>query len=240
MLKYKAVLFDLDDTLTKSGKIYDRALRFASNFLARKYSLDTDEFYSLVAEKHLIVQRNFPTVHTRHSRILVFRMALDEMVGKYDLSLLPDVEDMYWEFFMNNIELFPNVEYVLMRIRDTGMKVAIVSDGSLSLRIRKVKAAGLLHYVDQIIASEEVIFEKPFSAIFTLALSRLKIEPNEAVMIGNNYKNDIRGAQLIGIRAGIYDPATDGNVEGKDAGVQADFTIKDYPELLTELGIASK
>lgn len=237
MLKYKAVLFDLDDTLTKSGKVYGRALRFASNFLARKYSLDTDDFFSLVSEKHLIVQRNFPTVHTRHSRILVFRMALDEMVGKYDLSLLPDVEDMYWEFFMHNIELFPNVEYMLKRIRDVGMKVAIVSDGSLSLRIRKVKAAGLLHYVDQVIASEEVIFEKPFSAIFTLALSRLNIDPNHAVMIGNNYKNDIRGAQLIGIKAGIYNPPADGNVEGEDVGVQADFVIKDYMDLPEHLGI---
>lgn len=235
MLKYKAVLFDLDDTLIKSGQVYSRALKFAASFLARKYSLDVDDFYSLVAEKHLIVQRNFPTVHTRHSRILVFRMALDEMVGKYDLSLLPDVEDMYWEFFMNSIELFPEVEYVLSRIKDSGMKVAIVSDGSLSLRIRKVKAAGILHYVDQVIASEEVIFEKPFSAIFTLALSRLTLEPNEAVMVGNNYKNDIRGAQLIGIKAGIYDPVADGNVEGADSTIQADFVIKEYKQLLDEL-----
>jgi putative hydrolase of the HAD superfamily len=237
MFKYQAVLLDLDDTLIKSGKIYDRALKFAANFLSRKYSLDTDKFYNLVLEKHLIVHRNFPTVHTRHSRILVFRMALDEMVGEYDLSLLPDIEDMYWEFFMNNIELYPGVEHTLARIRDVGIKIAIVSDGSLSLRIRKTKAAGLLHYVDEVIASEEVIFEKPFSAIFTLALSRLNVESNEAIMVGNNYKNDVRGAQLVDIRAGIFDPPVDGNVEGQNGSINADFVLHEFTDLLDELEI---
>lgn len=236
-MKYKALLLDLDDTLTKSSLVYDRAQKFAATFVARKYSLDLEKFFEVVQEKRLIVARNFPTIHTRHSRILIFRMALDEMVGKYDLSLLPDIEDMYWEFFLNHIEVYPGVRETLTKIRDRGIKIAIVSDGSLSLRIRKAKAAGLLYLVDQVIASEEVIFEKPFSAIFTLALSKLHVENSQALMLGNNYKNDIRGAQLIGIRSGIFDPAEDGNVEGQDGTIKPDFIIKEYPELLTELGI---
>lgn len=236
-MNYRAVLFDLDDTLTKSSLVYDRAQRFAATFVARKYSLNTEEFCKLVEEKRLIVGRNFPSIHTRHSRILIFRMALDEMVGKYDLSLLPDVEDMYWEFFVNHIEVYPNVKHVLGRLKDAGVKIAIVSDGSLSLRIKKTKAAGLLHLVDQVIASEEVIFEKPFSAIFTLALSKLQVENFQAIMIGNNYKNDIRGAQLIGIKSGIYDPPTDGNLEGQDGTITPDFIIHDYNELFEVVGV---
>lgn len=234
---YKALLVDLDDTLIKSNTLYTRATKFAATYVARKYSLDLDVFFSLVQDKHLIVQRNFPTVHTRHSRILVFRMALDEMVGEYDLSLLPEIEDMYWDFFLHHITVYPHVEEVLKKIRLKGIKIAIISDGGLGMRIKKVKAAGILHLVHQIIASEEVIFEKPFSAIFTLALSRLELEPSDVVMVGNNFKNDIRGAQMLGIRTGLYDPPEDGNVEGQDGTIKADFIISDWRQVYPELGI---
>ncbi len=237
MSKYKALLVDLDDTLIRSSTLYSRATKFVATFLARRYSLDLEPFFSLVMEKHLIVQRNFPSVHTRHSRILVFRMALDEVVKNYDLSLLPEIEDLYWDFFISHISLYPEVESTFRALRKAGIKIAIVSDGSLSLRIKKAKAAGLLHLVDQVIASEEVIFEKPFSAIFTLALSRLNLEPSDAIMVGNNFKNDIRGAQMLGIRTGLFDPPEDGNVEGQDGTIKADFVISKWPQVLAEFGI---
>ncbi len=236
-MKYKALLLDLDDTLTKSSNVYDKALRFGARFLSEKYNLDENKFYDTVLEKHLIVHRNFPSVHTRHSRILVYRMALDDHLKDYELALLPDVEDMYWDYFMKNLELYPDVSGTLKKVKASGVKTAIVSDGDLSLRIRKANSLGLLEYIDEVVASEEVIFEKPFSAIFTLALSRLKVQPSEAVMLGNNYKCDIRGAQMVGIRAGIFNPAEDGHVEGQDGTIVADFEISTYPELLKELGI---
>ena len=236
-MKYKALLLDLDDTLTMSSKVYDKALRFGARFLSERYNLDEQKFYDSVLEKHLIVHRTFPTVHTRHSRILVYRMTLDEYMEDYDLALLPDVEDMYWDYFMKNLDLYPGVLETLKKVKEAGVLTAIVSDGDLSLRIRKAHSQGLLEYIDEVVASEEVIFEKPFSAIFTLALSRLKVQPSEAIMLGNNYKCDVRGAQLVGIRSGIYNPAEDAHVEGQDGTIEEDFEIKAYAELLTELGI---
>lgn len=238
-LKYKALLLDLDDTLIKSSKLYDKALLYVTKYLAKKYDLDEKSFFNSVVDKVLIIQRSFPTVHTRHSRILVFRMALDEVLPKYDFSVLPEVEDMFWNHFMDHIEVYDGVFDTLKKVREAGIGIAIISDGSLGLRIKKAKAAGLLDYVDQIFASEEVIFEKPFGALFTLALSRLGTEPKHTVMLGNNYKNDIRGAQLVGIRAGMFDPPTDGNPEGQDSQIRVvpDFVINEFSELLKELNI---
>lgn len=236
-MQYKALLTDLDDTLTKSGTLYNRATKFVAAFVARKYSLNLQDFYDLLLDKYTIVQRNFPTVHTRHSRILMFRMALDDMVHNYDLSLLPDIEDLYWDFFLDHMETYPYVEQTLLKLKMHGVKIAIVSDGSLNLRIKKVKASGLLHLVDHIVASEEVIFEKPFSAIFTLALSRLELEPSDAIMTGNNFKNDIRGAQMVGLRTGLFDPPEDGNVEGQDGTIKPDFVFRDWRDILKEFQI---
>lgn len=237
-MKVKAIMFDLDDTLIKSAKTYDRALEFAARFLSEKYKLDHAKFIEKVKEKHFIVSKNFPTVHTRHSRILVFRMALDEMIhDKYDLSVLPEVEDMYWSYFLKNIELFDHVKETLAKLRSIGIKLAIVSDGDLSLRLQKAKVAGVLEYMEELVASEEVIFEKPFSAIFTLALSRLHVDPKNALMVGNDYKNDIRGAQLVGVRGVLFDPLVDSNAINQDGTIVPDYTIKDIAELLDIVGI---
>jgi len=222
----------MDDTLITSGAVYDRALNYAAKYLSKKYGLDHKHFLEVVTAKHKIVAQSFPTVHTRHSRILVFRMALDETIGEYDLGLLPDIEDMYWNYFLNNVQVYPGVKITLERIKQLGIKIAIVSDGDLSLRIRKAQKTGLLQYVDEVVASEEVIFEKPFSAIYTLALSRLKGEPHDAVMLGNDYRHDIRGAQLLGIKAGIFAPKKDANLTGKDETIIPDFVINKFPDII--------
>jgi len=235
--KYKGLMVDLDDTLITSNQVYDKAMRYTSNFVAQKFGLDKEAFYQLVQSKHEIIDHNFPTVHTRHSRILVYRMALDEMAINYDLGILPDIEDMYWDYFLNHVKVYPEVKDTLKKIRQAGVRIAIVSDGDLSLRIRKARKTGLTKLVDQIVASEEVIFEKPFSAIFTLTLSRLKLEPANCIMLGNNYKSDIRGAQLVGIRAGIFNPSAKSNLIGQDGTIVPDFTIVRFSEILKELQI---
>jgi len=152
---------------------------------------------------------------------------------------LPEVEDMFWQYFMENIEVYDGVYETLEMIRKSGVKVAIISDGSFSLRIKKAQAAKLLDHIDQVFASEEVIFEKPFGALFTLALSRLGVDSKQAIMLGNNFKNDIRGAQLVGIRAGMFDPPTDGNPEGQDSQIRVipDFVINEFSGLLDEIGL---
>lgn len=236
--KYKALLLDLDDTLIKSNKLYDKALLHVTKILTKKFGLEEKSFFNGVMDKEMIIQRSFPSVHTRHSRILVFRMALDEALGSYDLSILPEVEEMYWQYFLDHIEVYDNVKTTLKRLRDLGVKIAIISDGALGLRIKKAKYAGLIPYLDQIFASEEVIFEKPFGALFTLATSKLGVDVKDTIMLGNNYKNDIRGAQLVGIRAGMFDPPEDGNPMGQDMQIRVvpDFIINDFSELVQEMG----
>lgn len=234
---FRALLMDLDDTLINSSQVYDRALEFASYYLAAKNNLSLNEFFPIVKKKDTLIRKNFPTVHTRHSRILVYRHALDEIGAHYSLSDLPAAEDIYWEFFDENVSLYPGIIDALKKIREADVKTAVVSDGDLRGRIRKIEAVGLLPYIDQVFASEETIFEKPFSAIFTLALSKLNVKNTEALMVGNNYKNDIQGAQLVGIKAAIFNPEKDGHVEGHDPEVVADYEFTQY-EQLPEIVIA--
>jgi len=240
--KYKGLMVDLDDTLIKSQKMYDLATQHTALYVSKEYGIDSDDFFNVVNEKYKIISRTFPSTHTRHSRILVYRLALASLNIKYKLSLLPKLEDMYWDYFLSHVQLYDGVIETFSILKKRGVKIAVVSDGDLSTRIRKVEAIGLIPYVDEVVASEEVIFEKPFSAIFTLALSRLGIEAHEAIMLGNNFKNDIRGAQLLGIRSGIFNPPFDANLIGQDMQsiIVPDFVINSYQDLLCEFGIKEK
>ena len=222
--------------------MYDLATQHTALYVSKEYGIDSDDFFNVVNEKYKIISRTFPSTHTRHSRILVYRLALASLNIKYELSLLPKLEDMYWDYFLSHVQLYDGVIETFSILKKRGVKIAVVSDGDLSTRIRKVEAIGLIPYVDEVVASEEVIFEKPFSAIFTLALSRLGIEAHEAIMLGNNFKNDIRGAQLLGIRSGIFNPPFDANLIGQDMQsiIVPDFVINSYQDLLCEFGIKEK
>jgi HAD superfamily hydrolase (TIGR01549 family) len=237
--QHKGLMLDLDDTLIKSATMYDKATLHTAKYVSKEYSLNEKNFFNAVMEKYAIISRTFPTTHTRHSRILVYRAALEHLQVDYDLALLPKLEEMYWDYFLKNVTVYDHVIETLKLLRTNGIKIAIVSDGDLSMRIRKAEATGLLPFIDEMVASEEVIFEKPFSAIFTLALSRLGVEAHEAIMLGNNYKNDIRGAQLLGIRSGMFNPVVDGNPIGQDhqSIIVPDFVINCYKELPKEFGL---
>jgi putative hydrolase of the HAD superfamily len=54
---------------------------------------------------------------------------------------------------------------------------------------------------DALVISDEVAVSKPHPEIFQFALKQAGIAPDEAVMIGNDYFNDIEPAKWLGMRA---------------------------------------
>ena len=67
-------------------------------------------------------------------------------------------------------------------------------------RLKKIKFE---RYIDFLATSEEAGAEKPNKAIFQLALKKMQLTKKKVVMIGDNFKKDIKGAESFGIQA-IY------------------------------------
>ena len=57
---------------------------------------------------------------------------------------------------------------------------------------------GLANYFQEVIESAEVGIRKPDPAIYQLGIDRLGLHPEEVVIIGDSYKNDIHPANAIG------------------------------------------
>jgi putative hydrolase of the HAD superfamily len=60
---------------------------------------------------------------------------------------------------------------------------------------------GLLPFIDTLVVSSEVGWEKPHPAIFQEALRHLGIEAKETMFVGDSVWADVGGAQALGMKA---------------------------------------
>lgn len=97
----------------------------------------------------------------------------------------------------------PETPNVLRALEERGLKVGAVSNTYQSSRAltRSLRAHGLMQYIDALVVSSEVGWEKPHPAVFQEALRRLGVAAEEAVFVGDIVWADVQGAQALGMKA---------------------------------------
>ena len=75
---------------------------------------------------------------------------------------------------------------------------------------------GLARFIDRVFSSRDLGTRKPDPAFYAAVLAGLRddaaargepaLRPNEVVMIGDNFENDVAGAAAAGLRAVWFDP----------------------------------
>jgi len=81
--------------------------------------------------------------------------------------------------------------------------ISNVSSQDVALEIlRRVKFD---RYVNDLVTSALTGIRKPDPGIFLYALSRMKVRPAQAVHVGDHPRNDVEGANLVGIRTVLID-----------------------------------
>jgi HAD superfamily hydrolase (TIGR01509 family) len=99
---------------------------------------------------------------------------------------------------------YPDTAEVLKGLHRQGIKTAVVSNIAFDVRPAFV-TLGVAEYVDEFVLSFEVGVVKPDAAIFETALSRLGVDPADAVMVGDSDEAD-GGARAIGCGFSLVDP----------------------------------
>jgi HAD superfamily hydrolase (TIGR01493 family) len=92
-------------------------------------------------------------------------------------------------------------------LRAHEVKIGVLSNIHFDIR-PEFKEAELLDSVDEFILSGEEGIQKPNPAIFQLALDRLGVSPEEALMVGDNPARD-GVANAVGITTILVPPLTD-------------------------------
>ena len=204
--QYDVLFIDLDDTL------YD----FSTN------SLDAyREVYALMEyDRWFDGFDHYYRLYWERNRELWVLYA-DSKITKDDLNAeryayplrvvgVPDAEAVgarFWEESMKRLplgsKLMPHAREVLEYLKPR-YRIYILSNGFAELQARKMQSAGIGHYFDGVVLSEDIGVNKPHRAIFEHALRVAGVAADRALMVGDNYEVDIKGAQGVGIDQVFY------------------------------------
>lgn len=87
---------------------------------------------------------------------------------------------------------------------------------------------GLSGYFREVIESAEAGLRKPDPELYKLAIEKIGFRPDETVIIGDSYKNDIQPANALGCPS-IWLKGK--GWDDKDEAIEHPFIIKDFSEL---------
>ncbi len=130
--------------------------------------------------------------------VMLHELGLDEQREVLDLVLDSQFAADAWE-------PYPDVLPALEALHDMdGLRIGVVSDWGSNLAPILAKI-GLDRYLDFTLASGAVGLAKPDPAFFRLALSRVGVAPEQALMVGDSYRADVLGARAAGLDALLLD-----------------------------------
>lgn len=197
-MQFKNLILDLDDTLYGYEKPHKLALNSVVDSFSNEFKISKTHTQSSFDQARKNTHDQLPTRAASHNRLLYFQKML-EINGLNSMQYALKYYELYWGVFLEQMSLFENVLPLLEIAKSRGAKVCILTDLTAHIQHRKIIKLCLPAHIDFLVTSEEVGIEKPDRKMFEFALNKLKCKANQALMIGDSWKKDILGANVMGI-----------------------------------------
>ncbi|KAG1713860.1 (S)-2-haloacid dehalogenase 1 [Nymphon striatum] len=81
---------------------------------------------------------------------------------------------------------YPEVTDMLKTLKDKGMNVAVLSNGSPDMLVNAVRSAGIGEYLDDVLSVEEVEIFKPHNLVYDLVWDRFDVPQSEVLFASSN------------------------------------------------------
>ncbi len=136
-------------------------------------------------------------------------------------------------------ETVPGAGEVLRKLKEDGYRIALVADGGWESFQNVYRENGLGSCFEQWIVSEVVGEEKPSAKMFDTAMKQMALTEADKpfiVMIGNNLKRDIAGANRYGITSIWLDWSPRYFHREEEADWHPDYTVHTPEELYNLIG----
>lgn len=102
----------------------------------------------------------------------------------------------------------PGARETYLRLYEEGYTIVMVADGTTPSFHNTMEQHGMDHIFAAWIISDKIGEDKPSPKMFSAAMKALNLtegDKKRVIMIGNNVKRDIRGANRFGIRSVLID-----------------------------------
>ena len=219
-MKYKAVLFDLDDTLTDS---------YRARLLALQGVLSDAGIGSPSAEEILQNYDGSPF------EPIVNKIATEHGVQS---DLFAEYRNALFSTPPGLITLYPGVRQVLERLFAGGTKLGVITSKLRVAQIadrhagasRDLHEVGVAELFGAVVGYEDTINHKPHPEPVQLALANLSVAPQDSVVVGDT-PADIEAGRAAGCRACLV---TWGSTRHTPGMIDADL-VAETPEILLSL-----
>lgn len=211
-MSINTVLFDFDGTLIDTNELIYQS--FVHTFDQYGYEFTKDE----------ILQFNGPPLQDTFTNLNP--QLAEEMIQTY--------RDHNAKHHDEYVSLFPNVRETLDTLQQHGFKLAIVSAKIRTGVEQGMEITDLTSYFDTIITIDDVTNPKPHPESVQKALENLHADPEQAIMIGDNY-HDIKS----GNQAGTKTAGVAWSVKGEAYLQQFNptYMLNDMTDLLKIIGV---
>lgn len=115
-------------------------------------------------------------------------------VPSADKALRQPLLDAYWK-----LDCYPEVPKVLKALKDSGARLAILSNGSPAMLESAVKNAALDTILDDIVSVDRIRRYKPHPEIYDMITTQWRLYP-DAVSFQSSNRWDVAGAARFGFR----------------------------------------
>lgn len=217
---FSAVLFDLDNTLIDFTNMKKMSCEAAISAmvgagLPMKKETAFKELFALYG------------VHGIEDT-KIFQKFLKKFLGKIDYRILAKGISAYRKVQASFLQPYPDVKSTLVKLKEKGLVLGIVSDAPRIKAWVRLSEAGLEDFFDVVVTLGDTKKPKPNKKPFQKAIRELKIEPKKILFVGDNPGRDIFGAKKTGMKTAL---AKYGQVFD-NSKVKADFELKKFSELL--------
>jgi putative hydrolase of the HAD superfamily len=236
-----AILLDLDDTILSAfGQAEGQWQRVIASFIEHLAPHPPNEVIAAIqAYSKYLWADQARHKHWRHrigeARRHIVQSAFAELCGKSGRPVPPaeicdSLADRFNELHEAELRMFPGAHETLDRLKELGVKLALVTNGAAAPQRRKVVRFALEHRFDHIQIEGEHGFGKPEEQAYRHAMAALGVKAEETWMVGDNLEWEVVAPQRLGIYAIWYDGYGVGLPP--DSPVRPDRIIRSLPELL--------
>ena len=216
----KAIIFDLDNTLVDFMKMKRRAIEEAiPAMIDSGLTLTYDEARKMIDEIYKEQGIEYQQV---------FDVFLQRVLKKIDYKILSAGIVAYRRAREAALIPYPHVYPTLHKLLKMGIKMGILSDAPMKEAWLRLAYLNFHHIFDVVVTFEDTGVRKPEAAPFIMALSKLDVAPDQALMVGDWAERDIVGAKKVGMKTAFARYGDTFNTIAHNA----DFELSDINELI--------
>jgi len=231
---YKAILFDWAYTLVDLVKEDDQAAFLKMTEFLRKKKIDLPDFEILFSEYQNLFYELINESRRTH-REACFEIVLRHLFFKYKIEIeshtsWKEVFSVYYDVIHGVRKIYPDVVETLEILYDSKVRMGIVSNTTNPefIKIEELRRTGLGRYFEFALYSSSAPYRKPHPSIFRAAISRLRLNAEDTLFVGDNLSIDVEGSQAIGMPA-VWLNRNNSSLTGS---IVPDYQITSLSELL--------